>query len=107
MAPIYTYGNSYARGQCTWYVAGRRPVPSNWGNAVSWYSRAQTAGWAVGTTPAIAAIAWTPQGYYGHVALVEDVDAQTGQVLISEMNYLGSYKLDKRWVPATTFKYIY
>jgi len=107
MAPIYTYPNTYARGQCTWYVAGRRPIPSNWGNANSWYTRAKTAGWGIGTTPAIAAIAWTAAGPYGHVALVEDVDAQSGQVLISEMNYRGLYQFDKRWVAATDFKYIY
>jgi hypothetical protein len=107
MAPQGSYPNSYSRGQCTWYVAGRRPVPSGWGNANTWFGRAQAAGWATGTTPAIAAIAWTPTGYYGHVALVEDVNATTGEVLISEMNYLGPYQLDKRWVSAGTFKYIY
>ena len=107
MAPQGTYPNSYSRGQCTWYVAGRRPVPANWGNARTWFARAQGAGWATGTTPAIAAIAWTPAGYYGHVALVEDVNAESGEVLISEMNYFGPYQLDKRWVSAGTFKYIY
>jgi surface antigen len=104
-ADPYTYANSYSHGQCTWYVAGRRQVPSNWGNAVTWYARARAAGWSVGTTPAIGAIAWTPAGSYGHVALVLAVDG--AQVQISEMNYLGPYLIDKRWVPATDFKYIY
>jgi surface antigen len=31
MAADNTYRNSYARGQCTWYVAGRRQIPGNWG----------------------------------------------------------------------------
>jgi surface antigen len=105
MAPIYTYRNSYARGQCTWYVAGRRPVPDRWGNANSWYSHAVRAGWKVGTVPAIAAIATTSAGWYGHVALVEAIEGN--QVLISEMNYIGAYKLSHRWVPASSFRYIY
>lgn len=105
LAAPYTFNNSYAGGQCTWYVAGRRPIPHGWGNAVSWYSRARGAGWNVGTTPAIGAIAWTPGGYYGHVALVEVIEGPNIQ--ISEMNYLGSYRMDHRWVAATSFKYIY
>ncbi len=107
MAAPYTYANSYTAGQCTWYVAGRRPIPRGWGNANTWLAHARAVGWATGSTPAIAAVAWTNAGYYGHVALVEDVNAETGQVLISEMNYLGPYKLDKRWVNASAFTYIY
>lgn len=105
MAAPYTYRNGYANGQCTWYVAGRRPIPSGWGNARSWYAHARSAGWSTGTTPAIAAIAWTPNGYFGHVAVVEAIEGN--QVLISEMNYLGAYKIDKRWAPISSFKYIY
>lgn len=107
MAPQGAYANSYSHGQCTWYVASRRLIPNGWGNARTWFAHAQSAGWATGTTPAIAAIAWTPNGYYGHVALVEDVNTATSEVLISEMNYLGPYLLDKRWVSASAFKYIY
>lgn len=107
MAPMHTYKNSYSRGQCTWYVAGRRPVPNNWGHARTWFARAKAAGRATGAVPAVAAIAWTPAGRYGHVAIVEDVNTFTGQVLISEMNYRGPYKLTKRWVPTGSFKYIY
>ncbi len=107
LAPAGTYANSYIRGQCTSYVASRRPVPRNWGHARSWFARASAAGWATGTTPAVAAIAWTPTGWYGHVALVEEVDVPGGQVLISEVNYLGPYKFDKRWVKSSAFKYIY
>lgn len=105
MAAPYTFSNSYSRGQCTWYVAGRRQIPGGWGNAVSWFSRARSAGWSTGTTPAIAAIAWTSAGTFGHVALVEAIDGN--QVLVSEMNYRGAYIIDKRWVSATSFKYIY
>ncbi|HSX01696.1 MAG TPA: CHAP domain-containing protein [Candidatus Saccharimonadia bacterium] len=107
MAAFGTYANSYAWGQCTWYVATRRPIPTNWGNARNWLSHAQAAGWGTGSAPAVAAIAWTSEGYYGHVALVEDVDAENGQVLISEMNYTGLDRIDKRWAPISSFKYIY
>jgi surface antigen len=106
MAPQGAIANTYARGQCTWYVAGRRRVPSSWGNARTWMPRAQAAGWATGTTPAVGAIAWTAAGYYGHVALVEAINAR-GEVLISEMNYIGAYKISKRWVSPGSFKYIY
>lgn len=105
MATPYTFRNTYVGGQCTWYVAGRRQIPRGWGNARSWYSRARAAGWTVGTTPAIGAIAWTSSGYYGHVALVEAIEGSSVQ--ISEMNFLGAYRMDHRWVGASSFKYIY
>jgi surface antigen len=107
LAPDRTYANSYTRGQCTWYVASRRQVPAGWGNAVSWYYHAVASGWSVGTTPAVAAIAWTPAGSYGHVALVEQISADGSQVYISEMNYRGVGIKDYRWVSAKSFKYIY
>lgn len=105
LAAPYAYANSYSRGQCTWYVAGRRPIPRGWGNAATWYGRARAAGWGVGSKPAVGAVAWTSSGSYGHVALVEAIDGS--DVLVSEMNYLGTYKIDKRWVRATSFQYIY
>jgi surface antigen len=112
MAPDNTYRNSYAKGQCTWYVASRRQVPSGWGNASSWYYNAISSGWSVGTVPAIAAIAWDPAytngaGGAGHVALVERVSDDGTQVYVSEMNYRGPYVKSFRWAPSTGFKYIY
>lgn len=107
LAADRTYANSYSRGQCTWYVAGRRQLPNNWGNAVSWYYHATASGRAVGTTPAVGAIAWTPVGRYGHVALVEQVSSGGTQVYISEMNYRGVGVKSYRWVSAKSFKYIY
>ncbi len=107
MAPYKTYANSYAWGQCTWYVAGRRQIPSRWGNAVSWYYHATALGWSVGTVPAVAAIAWTPAGAYGHVALVEQVSTNGTMVLVSEMNYRGVGVRSTRWASAKSFKYIY
>lgn len=107
MAPDFTYPNRYAHGQCTWYVAGRRQIPTNWGNANRWYFNASSSGWSVGTTPAIAAVAWTNAGTYGHVALVEDVSADGRSVYISEMNYRSVGVKTKRWVASSEFKYIY
>jgi surface antigen len=107
VAPDRTYSNSYAGGQCTWYVASRRQIPSGWGNAAAWYYHAAGSGWSVGNTPAVAAVAWTSAGYYGHVALVEQVSATGNQVYISEMNYRGVWVKSYRWAPASQFKYIY
>ncbi|HVQ43529.1 MAG TPA: CHAP domain-containing protein [Candidatus Saccharimonadia bacterium] len=107
MASDRTYPNNYARGQCTSYVAGRRQIPPNWGNAVSWYYHAISSKWSVGTVPAVAAIAWTSQGRYGHVALVEQVSADAKSVYISEMNYRGVGVKSFRWAAAREFKYIY
>jgi len=107
MAPDFTFSNTYARGQCTWYVAGRRQIPRDWGNARTWYSHAVALHWSVGTVPAIAAIAWTSAGTYGHVALVEQVSADGKSVYVSEMNYRAIGVKSFRWAPATDFKYIY
>jgi len=99
-------GNGYAYGYCTYYVASRRAVPSNWGNANQWYYNAQASGFSVGSTPVAGAIAWTGAGYYGHVAYVESVSG--GMVTVSEMNYNGGWnRVSSRTVPASTFRYIY
>jgi surface antigen len=107
MAPDYTYANDYDRGQCTWYVAGRRRVPNSWGNADNWYYAARASGWSTGTIPAVGAIATTSAGYYGHVALVERISSDYQQVYVSEMNYIGVGIKSFRWAPANSFKYIY
>ncbi|HSX14702.1 MAG TPA: LysM peptidoglycan-binding domain-containing protein [Candidatus Saccharimonadales bacterium] len=99
-------GNGYAYGYCTYYVASRRYVPSNWGNAAAWYYNAKASGYAVGSAPAAGAIAWTSGGYYGHVAYVEGVSG--GMVTVSEMNYNGGWNhISSRTVPASEFRYIY
>lgn len=105
--PRLSFGsNGYAFGYCTYYVAGRRYVPSNWGNAVNWYYAARASGYAVGSTPAVGAIAWTAGGYYGHVAYVESVSG--GSVTVSEMNYSGGWdRVDYRTTSAGDFRYIY
>lgn len=107
MAPNKTYKNSYAWGQCTWYVAGRRQIPRDWGNARDWLRHAKSAGWSTGAVPAVAAIAWTSAGTYGHVALVEQISPDASQVLISEMNFRSVNVKTVRWVDTSDFKYIY
>lgn len=103
----YAYsGNGYAFGYCTWYVATRRNIPSNWGNANQWYYNAQASGFSVGSVPVPGAIAWSGAGYYGHVAYVESVSGS--MVTVSEMNYNGNWdRVTTRTVPASSFRYIY
>ncbi|MBP7767009.1 CHAP domain-containing protein [Candidatus Saccharibacteria bacterium] len=90
-SPIYS-ANGYDYGWCTWHAANRRretgrPIPSNLGNAISWYYIAKSAGLAVGNTPAAGAVLWHANiGGWGHVAYVESVNAD-GSILISDMNY--------------------
>ena len=99
-------GNSYAMGYCTYYVAGRRSIPSNWGNANAWYYNAQASGFSVGSTPVPGAVAWTGAGYFGHVAYVESVSG--GMVTVSEMNFNGGWnRVSSRTVSAGSFRYIY
>jgi surface antigen len=106
LTPFYGGSNGYAMGYCTYYVASRRSIPSNWGNANQWYYNAQASGFAVGSTPAVGAIAWTGAGYYGHVAYVEGVSGST--VTISEMNFNGNWnRVTSRTAPASSFRYIY
>jgi surface antigen len=99
-------GNGYSYGYCTYYVASRRAVPSNWGNANAWYYNAQASGFSVGSVPVAGAIAWTGAGYYGHVAFVESVNGNS--VVVSEMNYNGGWnRISSRTASASEFRYIY
>lgn len=124
-APVYnsyyanagvSAGNRYAYGNCTWYSYERRaelgrPIGSFWGNAVSWKSYAQSAGYLVNRTPAPGAILHDPYSAppYGHVAIVEQVYAD-GSIRISEMNYVGFNIISERTVPAgqvASYSYIH
>ena len=99
-------GNTYAYGYCTWYVASRRSIPGNWGNAYTWLSAARGSGYGTGTTPRVGAVAWERGN---HVAYVESVDGNT--VTVSEMNYWGGGggwgRRSYRTTSASTFMYIY
>lgn len=105
--PVYG-GNGYAFGYCTWYVATRINMPSNWGNADTWDNFAPLSGWTVSSVPRVGAIAQTDgSSYLGHVAYVEAVNAN-GTVTISEMNGPAGWdRVDTRTVPISDFRYIY
>lgn len=91
-AAVYGPSNGYDYGYCTWHAANRRaaagrPLPSNLGHAISWFSRAQGAGMGVGSTPQAGAVLWHANlGGLGHVAYVESVN-EDGSILVSDMNY--------------------
>lgn len=84
--PAYGY-NGYDYGFCTWYVASKISVPTNWGNASSWGYYAALSGWKVSSHPSVGAIAQRLGGQ-GHVAIVESVNPD-GTIWVSEMNSSG------------------
>lgn len=106
--PVTDPSNSYAWGQCTWYVKNKRlDLPNNLGNANTWHTLAQSQGYEVNTTPYPGAVGVTTAGMFGHVVFVESVNPD-GTVNISEMNYAGGIgSVHHRTVPAGDFIYIY
>nr|WP_281346964.1 CHAP domain-containing protein [Streptococcus ovuberis] len=87
--------NPYPVGQCTWGVKVLAPwVGDHWGNAGDWANSARAAGYAVGTTPTVGAIAVWPKdgGGYGHVALVTSVETPD-RIQVSEANYAGNQSI--------------
>lgn len=111
--PVYG-GNGYAYGYCTWWAANRRaqvgkPIPNNFGNAVTWKSLSQRAGLPGGNAPRQHAVIWFPMGGYGHVGFVESV-GEDGSVNISDMNWSGWNRVTYRTIPASEagrYYYIY
>lgn len=97
-----------AKGNCTWYAHGRLrqlgyTVNLNvmTGNAYTWSTSARNAGITVNTIPTAGAVAQSTAnrsiyGKYGHVAVVEKVNAD-GTLLISESSY----------APGTTWDFLY
>lgn len=116
--PVITYGvfyatyggNGYDYGYCTWYVASRIAVPTNWGNANTWALYAALSGWTVSSAPKAGWIAQTGAGWEGHVAVVEAVSADGTMIKYSDMNGLAGWGRVgySDWVPASSFPhYIY
>jgi surface antigen len=103
LRPTGSIRNGYAYHQCTWYVASRIPVPASLGNANTWGPRLLAAGWRTGA-PRRGAIAQTTAGYYGHVAVVEEV--RGGLVRVSEYNYI-PFAYSERWVRPGEFQYFF
>jgi N-acetylmuramoyl-L-alanine amidase len=108
-SPAYGY-NGYDYGYCTWYVANRIAVPSNWGNANTWDNYARLSGWTVSSVPVAGAIAQSDAGWAGHVAVVEAVSSDGSMMKYSDMNGLAGWGRVgySDWVPVSKFPhYIY
>lgn len=106
-SPTYSHQNLYTAGQCTWYVFNRRaqaglPISTYWSDAKFWAGNAAQDGYLVNHVATVGSIMQTTDGFYGHVAYVERVNAD-GSILISEMNYLnGPYNTNTRIIPASS-----
>jgi surface antigen len=107
-------GSLYPEGQCTWWVARRRPdlplFPGKSGNALNWAKSAERAGFPVGVVPAVHAVAvFQPgqygAGHYGHVAYVTAV--RGSKITISEDNFQGGRRPDTRTISASGLEFIY
>ena len=117
VVPVYnffaaSYGyNGYDYGWCTWYVASKINVPTNWGNANTWDDRARaTPGWTVSNTPRVGAIGQSNRGWAGHVAVVEQISADGSQIKYSDMNGIAGWGNVgySGWVSASYYEnYIY
>lgn len=112
--PSYSSVNTYPVGQCTWGVKSLASwVGNNWGNGGQWAASAAAAGFSVGTTPVVGAVAVWTGGGYGHVAYVTAVESST-RIRVMESNFNGNqYIADHRgWFnPTSTYQgaavYIY
>lgn len=93
--------HSFPFGQCTWWVAQKRPI-GRWGHARSWLNNAERDGFQVcrgrSCLPQVGAVfVDNSHPVYGHVAYVEDV--RGNEIIISEMNYIGWGRINKRTIP--------
>ncbi|MBI2042489.1 MAG: LysM peptidoglycan-binding domain-containing protein [Candidatus Nealsonbacteria bacterium] len=95
---FYGKSHDFPYGQCTWWVAQKRAIPS-WGNATDWIANAAADGYAtcVGRfciPQAGAVISLEGDKIYGHVGYVEQVKGD--KIIFSEMNYIGWGKTNYR-----------
>ena len=109
--PLYG-SNGYDYGYCTWYVANRIAVPSNWGNASTWDNLAPLSGWTVSSVPQVGAVGQTDYGAggLGHVAIVEAVSDDGTMIKYSDMNGISGFGRVgySDWVATSHFQhYIY
>lgn len=88
--------NTFAPGQCTWYVAQIYSIPWN-GNANQWPAGAAANGQAEGMTPVVGAIMESADSGFGHVSVVTSV-TDANDWTVTEMNYMGPYVTDTRQV---------
>jgi surface antigen len=108
---VWGPSNGYIYGFCTWHVANRRaeignPLPTNLGNAVTWYGIAAANGIPVGDQPRAGAVLWHRNtgiaGGLGHVGFVERVNPD-GSILVSDMNYPVWGGVTTRTIPPSQF----
>lgn len=86
-----------------------KPVSNRWGNAKNWYYNARKSKYATGRTPRKFAVMQSTAGYYGHVAVVEQV-YKNGSIKVSEYNFYRPLKYNTRVLSkkaARNFNYIY
>lgn len=87
-------------GNCTWYVASYKNVDWRW-NANQWLNNARAKWHPTGTTPQTwSIVVLDGRGYnpwYGHVAIVMEVKADT--LIVSDMNYRRLYEVTYREIP--------
>ncbi len=97
-------GNTYAWGNCTWYVKNRRPdLPNMLGNGGQWVANAAARGYTTGSSPRVGAVAEGP----GHVMYVESVH-DNGTITVSEMNYNGGIGVvHTRTISSAGLRFIY
>lgn len=93
---VYGY-NGYTPGQCTWYIANKRSIPANWGNAYSWDEGGRASGFVVNKNPAVGAILQDEGSLYYtyHVAYVEEV--LPDRIRVTSMNVNGPYSISTEW----------
>lgn len=116
--PVNTgdFGNAYPWGQCTWWAYVRRhqlglAAASHFGNGGQWAYTARVLGYTVTSKPRVGdAVVFAPgqegaDGYYGHVAIVEHVNAD-GSILISESNVKGLGIISNRVISASSVPFL-
>lgn len=116
--PVNTgdFGNAYPWGQCTWWAYVRRhqlglAAASHFGNGGQWAYTARVLGYTVTSKPGVGdAVVFAPgqegaDGYYGHVAIVEHVNAD-GSILISESNVKGLGIISNRVISASSVPFL-
>ena len=94
---FYGLSHHYPYGQCTYWVAQKRAIPS-WGNARDWLNNAIKDGYSVckgsSCLPQAGAVISMKGSKLGHVAYVERVVGN--KVIFSEMNWYALGKVDYR-----------
>ena len=95
---FYGLSHAYPYGQCTWWVAQKRAIPS-WGHAKNWLDNAIRSGYAVckgnWCIPRVGAVISLKGNWlYGHVGYIEEVRGD--KVVFSEMNYIGWGRMNYR-----------